>query len=164
MNLFNIKNEYQNLIAQIEENGGDINEEQAKALELNESNLTEKSESYVAVIKRVEWDIYAINKEIDRLQDLKASSQKISDRLKLNLKEAMQVFKVDEIKTPISKISFRKSTRLEINDEELIADEYKTTTIKTVTTIDKNAIKAAFKRGDKVLGAVLIENQNIQIK
>lgn len=38
------------------------------------------------------------------------------------------------------------------------------TTVKTVVTPDKNAIKAELKKGVHINGAYLVEKQNLQIK
>ena len=61
-----------------------------------------------------------------------------------------------------AKITFRKSTAVNITDESKLADGFKK--VETVVKIDKKAIGDALKFGEKVDGAELIVNQNIQIK
>ena len=49
--LYNISMELENLFAQIEEQEGEVTEEQLKKLEITENNLLEKVDNYVKVIK-----------------------------------------------------------------------------------------------------------------
>ena len=49
--LYNISMELENLFAQIEEQEGEVTEEQLKELEITENNLLEKVDNYVKVIK-----------------------------------------------------------------------------------------------------------------
>jgi len=72
----------------------------------------------------------------------------------------MLVFGIDEIKTPIVKINFRKSETVEI--DENLSEEYIKTTITTAP--DKIKIKQAIKDGIVVYGARIVEHKNIQIK
>ena len=100
--------------------------------------------------------------EIKRLNALKKPLVNSIDRLKNNLSQAMQMFEVTELKTPLLKINFRKSESVEVTDIDLLdADFVKTTITKAA---DKVAIKEAIKSGENVQGAVLVTNQNLQIK
>ena len=72
----------------------------------------------------------------------------------------MQEFGVVELKGKTIKLSFRKSESVEIDDIDALDDRFKRIKIEP----DKTAIKTALKIGEKVEGARLVENQNLQIK
>jgi len=108
----------------------------------------------------MEGEAAIIDAEIKRLQGLKKSRENTAARLKTTISEAMQLFGVQEIKTPVLKLCFLKSTTVE-TDENLDANFVKTT---TTTAPDKAAIKAAINAGEVVNGARLVEHFNLQIK
>ena len=68
----------------------------------------------------------------------------------------------DKVETARTKIGFRKSTHVQIDDEGALPPDFVTTTV--TTKPDKTAIKKAIQAGQAVAGAVLVENQNLQIK
>src|SRR5690606_22187105 len=59
------------------------------------------------------------------------------------------------------KISYRKSTTVAVDEDKLPA---KWTNVVETRTPDKNRIKEALKAGESIDGAMLIENNNIQVK
>jgi hypothetical protein len=58
------------------------------------------------------------------------------------------------------KISWRKSEKVEITNEDVIPAEY----VKQTISFDKLAMKAAMKNGNVIDGVQLVETQSIQIK
>lgn len=160
--IFQISTELQTIVNQIIETGGEITPEIEQSLQISEAELGTKSVKYGYAIKQMEFDNKAIDDEIKRLQAMKKTRTNAIDRLKNVLSTTMQSFDIPEIDTPTMKINFRKSTSVEIIDEEKIPAEF--VTIKQTTTVCKVDIKKALKDGDKVAGAQLVENQNLQIK
>lgn len=160
--IFQISTELQTIVNQIIETGGEITPEIEQSLQISEAELETKSVKYGYAIKQMEFDNKAIDDEIKRLQAMKKTRTNAIDRLKNVLSTTMQSFDIPEIDTPTMKINFRKSTSVEIIDEEKIPAEF--VTIKQTTTVRKVDIKKALKDGDKVAGAQLVENQNLQIK
>lgn len=160
--LYQIEQEYLNIVQSIIDAGGEITEEQETALSISKEQLQNKGVCYGFIVKELEGNIDLIDLEIKRLNALKKPLVNSIDRLKNNLSQAMQMFEVTELKTPLLKINFRKSESVEIDDLSMINDKFK----KTVTTVsaDKIAIKDAIKSGENVQGAVLVTNQNLQIK
>ena len=158
--LFQIEKEYLDIAQQLTE--GEITLELENALMINEKELQNKSVNYCFVIKQMEADCDTIDNEIKRLQGLKKVRENAAERLKKSIKNAMLIYNVEEIKTALIKINFRKSESVEIVNESQLSEEY--TTTKTTTTPNKTAIKDAIKAGVDVEGAVLVINQNIQIK
>lgn len=160
--LYQIEQEYLNIVQSIIDAGGEITEEQETALSISKEQLQNKGICYGFIVKELEGNIDLIDLEIKRLNALKKPLVNSIDRLKNNLSQAMQMFEVTELKTPLLKINFRKSESVEIEDLALLDSNY----IKVVTTktADKVAIKDAIKNGENVQGAILVTNQNLQIK
>ena len=160
--LYQIEQEYLNIVQSIIDAGGEITEEQETALSISKEQLQNKGVCYGFIVKELEGNIDLIDLEIKRLQALKKPLVNSIDRLKNNLSQAMQMFEVTELKTPLLKINFRKSESIEVTDIDLLdADFVKTTITKAA---DKIAIKDAIKAEIPVRGAVLITNYNLQIK
>ena len=160
--LYQIEQEYLNIVQSIIDAGGEITEEQETALSISKEQLQNKGVCYGFIVKELEGNIDLIDLEIKRLNALKKPLVNSIDRLKNNLSQAMQMFDVTELKTPLLKINFRKSESVEVTDIDLLdADFVKTTITKAA---DKVAIKEAIKSGENVQGAVLVTNQNLQIK
>lgn len=158
--LFEITQEVIELASLLEE--GEFTPELQERLSISKEELEEKAINYGKVIKSIDADVKAIDNELARLSALKESKVKTIDRLKESLSNAMKLFNVAKIETPLIKISFRKSEILEIEDKNLINPFFKKT--KEVSTIDKSAIKKAIKSGWNVPGAKIVEKQNLQIK
>ena len=160
--LYQIEQEYLNIVQSIIDAGGEITEEQETALSISKEQLQNKGVCYGFIVKELEGNIDLIDLEIKRLNALKKPLVNSIDRLKNNLSNAMQMFEVTELKTPLLKINFRKSESVEVTDIDLLdADFVKTTITKAA---DKVAIKDAIKAEIPVRGAVLLTNYNLQIK
>ena len=141
---------------------GELTEELENLLLISQSELQNKSVNYAYVCKSFENDVSSIDQEIKRLGSLKKSKINAVDRLKETMKTAMNIYGIEEIKTPTIKINFRKSESVEIINESSIDAIFKSS--KVVESIDKIAIKKAIKEGNNIEGAILNINQNIQIK
>ena len=161
-NLYEIEKEYIMLADQIIDAGGEVTEELGLALSINQDELQTKGRGYGFVIKTLESDIDIIDAEIKRLQSFKSSRNKAIERLKGSLSDAMQLFDIDKIETPTLKISFRKSESVFIENPELLDKNY--VTVVRTESPNKVAIKDAIKRGETVVGAVIVSNLNLQIK
>lgn len=162
LSLYEIELSQLQLVEQLIENGGDLTPELEEALTLNKENLETKGTNYGLIIKQIESECDIIDAQIERLNKLKKSRNNSIERLKNNISTAMQIFDIEEIKTPILKINFRKSESVEVDDLKLLDRKFITT--KVTESADKTAIKEAIKAGETVMGATLKQNKNIQIK
>ena len=160
MKLFDIQAEYRDIANQLSD--GELTPELETALAINQKMLWQKSENYAMIIKEISADEQAISNEIDRLSKMKEQRKKAVEYLKKLVLDAMNLYEIDKIETPVLKISVRKSKATEITDIELIPNEYKV--VKMTTQADKTAIKEALGKGIDVPGAVIIENKSLQIK
>lgn len=124
-----------------------------------QTDYENKVENYVKVIKNTEADIEARKNEIKRLTELNRSDERKKERMKEVLKESMALTGHERVDTPLFKVSFRKSQVVEVEDL-LLPEGYKIATYKP----DKKRIKEDLKNGLDILGAKLVENQNLIIK
>lgn len=166
MNLYEISNELRLAYEKLE-NGeginqetGEVDEEVQNALMVTQQNLQSKAIDIAYVVKSFDDEIEIYEREIKRLTEIKDQMKKRKEWLKTNLSNAMQEFGVVELKGKTIKLSFRKSESVEIDDIDALDNKFKRVKIEP----DKTAIKTALKLGEKVEGARLVENQNLQIK
>jgi hypothetical protein len=162
MNIFKIQSEYQQIVTQLIENGGELTPDLELAMQITKDNFHSKSESYGYCIREINYNKEIIEREIERLQKLNRSCNKTIDRLKDNIEIAMNTFEVDKIETPLIKISFRKSESVEVEDVNNLPALYKV--VKVSETADKLKIKDAIKSGETIEGCYLKTNRNLQIK
>jgi hypothetical protein len=160
--IFQIEQNYNQLAEELIENGGELTPSLEEALAITEEQLQNKSVAYSFVIKQMDADVDTIDAEIKRLQALKKQREKASEYLKERIKHAMDTFQIDEIKTPLVKINFRKSETVEVDDVNQLPSLYKV--VKVTEQADKAAIKAALKDGFEVTGCRIETHRNLQIK
>jgi hypothetical protein len=162
MNIYQIQNEFQLIIAEVINNEGEITPELETALTINKEQLQSKAVDYSYVIKQLDSDCEQIDAELKRLQQLKKVRTNLAERLKNTISDAMNLYEVEKIETPLIKLSFRNSESVEITNESQLDACFIVT--KTVTSPDKKAIKDAIKNGVLVEGATISYNKNLQIK
>lgn len=162
MNIYQIQNEFQLIIAEVINNDGEITPELETALTINKEQLQSKAIDYSYVIKQLDSDCEQIDAELKRLQQLKKVRTNLAERLKDTISNAMNLYEVEKIETPLIKLSFRNSESVEITNEKQLDACFIVT--KTVTSPDKKAIKDAIKSGVLVEGATISYNKNLQIK
>lgn len=116
-----------------------------------------KLEGVALWIKNLEATAKAIRAERDVL---KARQEQV-ERKALALREWLsRALDGEKMETPKMKISYRKSTAVEVDDRL----PKKWCSKKIVYTPDKVAIKTAIQNGKRITGAKIVERQNIQIK
>jgi len=160
-NIYQIEKDYLSITDQLIESGGDLTPELEMALAINKVELENKARGYGFVIKSLENDVDNIDGEIKRLNALKTSRTKAIDILKDTVKNAMNLYGIEEIKTATLKLSFRKSESVELDPSLL---DFKWMNQKITYAPDKVKIKEAIKKGEAVSGAWLSINQHLQIK
>lgn len=90
--LYNISNELLDILNQIEENEGILDETLSNKLEITTNNLQEKVKSYVSIIKSLDDDIKLCKEEKKRLDNFRKSKELKLERLNKNLLEAVIQF------------------------------------------------------------------------
>jgi hypothetical protein len=159
--LFEIGNEYLEIYHLLEDNGGEITPEIETALAINKSNLQEKSQNYISLIKEIEGRSRTVEIEIKRLQALKKRNDTFVLKLKENIANAMRMLEIDEIRTDLNKINFRKSKSVQIEDIEMLPNDC---VIIEKKPISKTELKKRIENGEVINGVSIIENLNLQIK
>ena len=160
MKLREITADYESIMLQVEAAEGELTPEMAQQLEINNSNKVEKVEGYVAFIHDQEAFIARIDEEVKRLTAMKKTTANRVGYLKCNLLNA--VIMLGDIDLPFNKVSIRESKAVSIIDEAAIPDEFWVE--KTTRSVSKTAIKKAIDAGDTVTGAMIVTNENLQIK
>jgi len=138
------------------------NEEMTVYLDSAKLTLDEKVNNIVKVERGMNLDVDMLDTEIKRLSELKRIYENRKRNLRNYVANQMLVNDIKEIKTDIARLSFRKSTQLEIIDGAEIPEKFKTR--KEVVSIDKMAIKKAIEKGEQVDGASVKTFNNLQIK
>jgi hypothetical protein len=160
--MYQISKDHDILMQIVEDNEGEVTPEIEQALALTFENFTEKAASYACIVKHYEDHATVVEKEIDRLKKILEQAKKRKELFKQNLENAMKVFQVEKIDTPLLKLSFRKSEAVEILDEDQVPQEFKD--VKITESVSKTKIKDAIKEGKVIPGAQLVTKQNLQIK
>lgn len=131
-------------------------------LDALEMALNEKLESCGCYIKNLEAEAFALDQEAKALQARKKAAVGKVTRMKEYVMRCMEMAGETRLETPKVALSQRKSTYLEVEDDTIVPEDYKT--IEEVMKIDKNAIKAAINNGEHVAGCELKERVNLQVK
>lgn len=116
-----------------------------------------KLEDVALWIKNLDATTKAIKAERDALKERQEQAEHKALALREWLSKALDGEKME---TPKVKVSYRKSTAVEVDDRL----PKKWCSKKIVYTPDKVAIKTAIQNGKRITGAKIVERQNIQIK
>ena len=120
---------------------------------------TEKIENVALYVKNLKYEAEAIKSEIDNLKSRAEIKNKKAEKLTNYLDK---VLCGEKLETPKVALSYRESTAVKIENEELLPDEFMT--IKIDKKPNKVAIAKLLKNGETITGCELIEKQNLQIK
>lgn len=158
--LYEIKQEYLELINQVEEMEGELTPEMEYKLKINQNELQNKAIAYHSVILAKDSFNMQIDNEIKRLQALKKRNNSLIDNLKERLVGAIQMF--GEFTVGTNTFGLRKSEKVEVDDVNNLPKEYKT--IKVTEQANKTEIKKALKLGKEIENAYIVEQFNLKIK
>ena len=164
MNLYEIAKEYLEALDNIEvnEDGEIVNFED---IEAKEGEFDAKAEAVALYIKNISADAQAIKAEEANLAERRKTTEKKAEYLKTYLANTMLLADKKELETSKCKLSFRKSTSLNITNEEWFIEKYpELVKVEIKTTIPKKEITDLIKSGREFVGVELVENQNLQIK
>lgn len=168
-NLYEIINEIEMLLESdlsveeniIDNNTGKIVSVGARLDKLEIDQKT-KFENLALYIKNITADAEAIRNEEKTLADRRRVLENQAERLKAYLTMNLQMAGFEKFETPRCKMSFRKSTSVEIDENANIPKDY--VTIKVTETPNKKMITDAIKEGELIDGCRLVEKYNLQIK
>ena len=149
----------QELMNQIEASDGEISEEQLKTIVELHTQSMEKLKSLCGFIRYLEHGIEACKAEKDRVNQM----QKAAENRLARVKQYVTPFVKSRGKINLDTVtlSIRKSVSIEL--EPGFKNPYFCKVVKELIP-DKRAIKEALKNEEKIQGARLITNFNLQIK
>ena len=157
MTLFDIDKALMDFELEVDEETGEIlNAEELDALQMARED---KIEGVGLWIKNLEAEAAAVKAEKDAMADRQKRLEKKAESLKKYLGYALNG---EKFSTPKIALSWRRSESVVITDEALLPDNCLNVTI--VKKPDKKVIKDALKAGKEIMGAELVEKQNLQIK
>lgn len=91
-NIFEIGQELMAIFNELEENGGELTEELAQALDITQENFRNKIESYCQIITMYNSDIACCKEEKDRINNIQKVKKNTVDRIKNVLLDAVKMF------------------------------------------------------------------------
>jgi hypothetical protein len=130
-------------------------------------DLQTKAQGVELVARSAVMHNAAIDAEIERLQKLKASRQKIADGLRDYLKHCMESATIEKITCPLFTLSIKRNpAAVVVEDESKIIAQYWVSPPPTLppARIDKKAIAAAIKAGQAVAGAHLVQHTRLEVQ
>jgi hypothetical protein len=160
MNLYTLTTEAQMIASLLETE--ELTPELESMLIINQQELSHKSIDYVKVIRNKEADSVAIENEIKRLKAMMDANDRVVDRMKLAVRDAMLASGIDKIESSLFKLSLRRSESVEVVNIDQLPENL--TVVKKTISADKVKIKEQIKNGVPVEGAVIVENFSLQIK
>lgn len=158
--LYNITEDQRLINAMLEETGGELTPEIEEAMLITEENFISKAEAYGATISEYDAQAEACAQEIKRLQVFKKTCENVSKRMKERISDAMMTFDKDKVTAGTFRFSFRKSTAVVVENEELIPEEY----FRTERTICRKELMDALKAGEVIAGAMIETRQTLQMR
>lgn len=169
MKLYELREEYNALLAQIESGEGDIPEDALKdTLEAIDGEIREKAISIATLIKSLDADIALFRAEEDKLAARRKQMEKRVEWLKSYVTTELGKANIDNIRNdPRAVISFRRSRVCEISDEAKFIDwaqEHRPMWITTKYLPNRAAAKEAIETGAECPYAKNVDKTNIQIK
>ncbi len=145
---------------EIDEETGEILTDMSQLDQLQVAH-DEKIENIACFIKNVEADCDAIKKEEVNLAKRRKTKENLCKRLKDMLSYDLQGSKFE---TPRCKISFRKSTSTEVNEDEFLKYHKDLCTKVETYKYSKTDLKKMVQSGTALHGVKLIENKSISVK
>lgn len=156
------------------ENGGELTDELAEALQETEMSLARKADGYNSLIRSFASQKEILKAEIDRLTKLKRVAENAEKRIKQHLVDTMGMFGIEKIEGDKCKITRARTTAIETNDEQIVAaylqnvEELKNILppyINVELKVSKTAIKE-FQKEEGILpaGAEVVENYSLRIR
>lgn len=159
MKLYELAKQYQEAVQMVDEDGC-LTDKALQLIDKSKLSIEEKGKNIAIIMQEMDNNAEVIDQEIKRLQAMKKAQVNNKQRLKDYLSDNLQRAWIEEVKTELFKINFRKSDSVEVEEWILLPEEF--TNIKI--SPNKTAIKAALKKWVKIEWCTLKESKNLQIK
>lgn len=162
MNLYELTTQMQEAIDNIviDEDTGEVTG--FEAVDALDAAFEDKAEAYALTIKNLMAFAKQAKEESDSLKKRADSAKNRAEKLREHLAQAMNAVGKNKIETARAAVSFRKSTAVNITNENAIPlNLWKITTDRK---LDKAEIGKRLKSGEIVPGAELQTHMNLQVK
>lgn len=149
--LINLVIESQQIANQIAKASGELSPEVENALDLNASNLTEKIDCYIGVMRALESLAATFKQNADDMKTAQKTLENRVESLKNRLKYAHEIMGTKELLGEMYKtLVYDAAPKLVIEDEKNIPEKYMRIVQKM--EVDKDAIKEAILAGESIPG------------
>jgi len=160
MKLYEINQQIEDLLNQVDPETGEINFDPAALDELMLAR-EEKLESIALAIKNIAADVNAIAQEIRTLTERKRVLENKAESIKGYLQNALAG---DKFSTPKVAVSYRNTKSVEINEAMFWDSLPSPAFYRTKTEPDKTAIRQAIEDGQTVPGAEIVVKSSMQVR
>jgi Gp157 protein len=163
MKLFEIAREYEEILDDLYDENGEVNQEALIRLEQNELDMQKKAIAIASYIKNMDAEREAIDSAKKAMIDREKRYKKRIDELEGYLLTNMQQRQINKITCPYFEIRLKKCpVSVDVIDATQLPPNY--TRIKTEILPDKINIKNDMLNGVIVPGCVLKTNLRLEIK
>lgn len=163
MNLFQINTEYSQILHELYDDQGIVNESALAKLEQNELEMDKKAIAIASYVKNLEAEREAIKNAKQAMAEREKTNKKREDDLMGYLLNSMQARGMTNVKCPYFEIKLKKCPpSVNIINEDELPGEYKRT--KTEVLPDKIKMLQEMKLGVIIPGASLQQNLKLEIK
>lgn len=138
---------------------GEVDEQVMHELAQAQDALEVKAENCAAMYLEIDSEVERIKKFEGKIKTRRERLQNRRDRLKEYIDRNLTAAQIERIEGEFVNISYRKSEKVEIDNEAEIPEEYWRVTKEPVKTAIKQALKAGIS-----MGAHLEQTKSIQIK
>lgn len=163
MKLFEITKEYEDILNDLYDEDGVVNETALALLEKNESAMEQKAIAIASFIQNMDAERDAIDKAKAAMIDREKRYKKRIEDLKGYLLTHMERRSINKISCPYFEINLKKCPpSVAITDEKLLPEEYKRTKVEVLP--DKIKMLSEMKVGVLIPGAHLQQSLRLEIK
>ena len=163
MNLYEISKEYEEILNDLYDDEGNVNEQALMRLEQNDLSMQKKAIAIASYIKNMDAEREAIDSAKKAMADREKRYKKRIDELQGYLLTNMEKRQINIITCPYFEIKVKKCpASVDIYDESALPEEYKRTKVEILP--DKIKMLAEMKVGVVIPGANLKHNMSLSIK
>ena len=161
MTLYELTEDYKYLLSLAEDPDTDP-EVLQDTLEAMDGEIEYKADGYAKIIRQLEHDSAALDSEMKRIRNRKATLEKNIDRMKAALKIAMEETGKTKFKTELFSFGIQKNkASVVIDDWKLLPHDF----LKVQDPVpDKTAIYEALRDGFELNGAHLEQSTSLRIR
>lgn len=159
--LLDIVSETNNLVQNIIENGGEIDQDAMNLMDVNKNELALKADNYAHIWERLEMEESYWSLKAKEMSAVSKACKNARENLKTRLKYAMKTIDNKELSGQNYRFKLSSTAgRLVISDAAAVPEDYKYEVISK--EIDKDKLKEALKGGVVVPGASIISEPSLR--